>query len=113
MEQDTKKDFIEPSERPDNNAAGHAERIEVTSGPKKPALAWVAAALALAAWAALLFANGYVALGVGLVGAGIGIWGAISNEAALRRISVTAVIASIVLVVVLAAFLIVIKIGLS
>lgn len=113
MKQDTEKDIKCKTETAVGAVAEHSERVYATQEPKKPAIVWAAVVLALAAWAALLFANGYVALGIGVAGAVVGIWGASSNRTAMRRLSVTAVIVSTVLVVVLAAFLVVIKIGLS
>ncbi len=78
-----------------------------------PVLAWVSLALTLFAWAALMWINGYVAMAAALVAACAGIIGIRRYSGAVRNIAVTAVIASVVLVVVLTAFLIVIKIGLQ
>ena len=85
----------------------------VPSEPTRPWAAWLAVVLALAAWAVLMWGDGYVALAVGVVAAVTGFIGAHRNSRGLRRISVAAVIASLVLVAVVAAFLIVIKIGLG
>ncbi len=85
----------------------------VAAEPHRPLPAWLAVVLALAAWATLMWVNGYVALAVGVVAAVAGCIGAHHNSRPLRRISVAAIIASVVLVTVVAAFLIVIKLGLG
>ena len=78
------------------------ENPEIAKTPENPVPAYrspyaviACVILAPAAWAALMWLNGYVALGG---------W---------RNLGITAIICSTVLIVVLAAFLIVIKVGLS
>lgn len=96
----------------DTAAAGNAA-VAPAEAPSHPLPVWLAVALALASWAILIWSNGYAALACGCAGVAFGFWGAAKNRGALRRLAVTAIIASAVPVVVLAAFLIVIKIGLS
>lgn len=69
--------------------------------------------LAIAAWALLIWSNGYVACAVGAVAVVCGFLGAHAGHGALRNAAVTAIIAATVLLVVVLAFLIVLKIGLS
>lgn len=80
---------------------------------RSPLLAWVALALTLVAWLLLIYLNGYVALGVAAVAVAAGFAGMPGRSTAVRNLAITAVIAATVLLVVLAAFLIVIKIGLA
>lgn len=74
---------------------------------------WVALVLAVVAWIVLMCSNGYVALGLAVLACAAGFWGAMGSERAMKRLAIAAIIAAMVLVVVLAAFLIVIKIGLG
>jgi len=69
--------------------------------------------LALAAWAALMWLNGYVALGTAAASIALGAAGLKGRSSGWRNLGITAIICSTVLIVVLAAFLIVIKVGLS
>lgn len=84
---------------------------------RSPALAWISLALTVAAWLTLMFTDGYVAMAVAMaVAAAVLIVGFLSmrgSSRAIRNIAITAVIASMVLLVVLTAFIIVIKIGLQ
>lgn len=84
-----------------------------TSGSRRHAFVWVALALAVLAWLVLVWSNGYVALALGVLACATGFWGASDSEKAMKRLAIAAIIAAMVLVVVLAAFLIVIKIGLG
>lgn len=84
-----------------------------TSGSRRHAFVWVALALAVLAWLVLVWSNGYVALALGVLACAAGFWGASDSEKNMKRLAITAIIAAMVLVVVLAAFLIVIKIGLG
>ncbi|MDE6563977.1 MAG: hypothetical protein K2L92_04030 [Muribaculaceae bacterium] len=84
-----------------------------TSGSRRHAFVWVALALAVLAWLVLVWSNGYVALALGVLACAAGFWGASDSEKAMKRLAIAAIIAAMVLVVVLAAFLIVIKIGLG
>ncbi|MDE6270860.1 MAG: hypothetical protein K2M12_08440 [Muribaculaceae bacterium] len=77
--------------------------------------AWMAAlsgVLALCAWVALCF-NGYTALGLGIAGFVSSILGLRAATRAWRNLATTALIASVVIIVVLTAFLIVIFWGLN
>ncbi len=74
---------------------------------------WIAVGLALVAWAVLAWADGYVAMAVAAAGIAAGFIGAHKNSAAMKRLATTAIIASTVLLTVVAAYLIVLKIGLS
>lgn len=84
-----------------------------TSVSRRHAFVWVALALAVLAWLVLVWSNGYVALALGILACAAGFWGASGSEKAMKRLAIAAIIAAMVLVVVLAAFLIVIKIGLG
>ena len=86
-----------------------------TPAPKsgRPVLVWIAVLLALLSWVAMMFVTGYVALALGVAAIAVVFWACARNERAMRKLAITAIIAATVLVVVLAAFLIVIKIGLS
>ncbi len=79
----------------------------------RPALTWISVVLTLAAWALLMWANGYVALAAGIAAMVTGFIGHARGAGGIRRIAVVSIIASTVLVVVVAAFAIVIKIGLG
>ncbi len=60
-----------------------------------------------------MWSNGYVALAVGALAVTSGFIGLRGSSINIKRLSITAIIASTVLIVVLAAFLIVIKIGMA
>lgn len=96
----------------DKNTEPAAERATRTNNTDRT-LAWVSVALAVVSWILLLFSNGYVALGAGIAAVVAGFIAATRNERTLRRVAITATIATVVLVAVLASFLIVIKIGLG
>ncbi|MBP3536504.1 MAG: hypothetical protein J6J93_03075 [Muribaculaceae bacterium] len=87
--------------------------------PVKPAagrrriIAWASVVLAIAAWAALILTNGYVALGVALAAAVAGFVSMPGSKTAYKRLAVTAIIASLVLIVVVAAYLIVLHVAFS
>ena len=102
---DKEKDIEHPVE-------STTEKVSAAPRDKKIAV-WIAVLLAGVAWVVLLWGNGYVALGVALVACAAGFWGAAGNENAMRRLATAAIIAAMVLVVVLAAFLVVLKIGLG
>lgn len=78
-----------------------------------PAWVWCAVMLALIAWAVLAWANGYVAMAIAATGIFAGFVGVRHSSLAMKRLAITAIIASTVLLVVVAAYLIVLKIGLS
>lgn len=75
-------------------------------------MAAVAAVLAIAAWVVLCF-NGYAALGVGLCAFVAACLGLHAHTRPWRNLATTAMIASGVVLVVLAAFLVVIFRGLN
>ena len=110
---DTYPDMNNDKEKNINSATEAPESAAVSAAHRSPVWVWVAVVLALAAWVTLMWVDGYVALGLGVAGIVSGFVAARRNEFALRRLAIAAIIASMVLVVVLAAFLIVIKIGLS
>lgn len=74
---------------------------------------WVAVVLTLAAWAVLMLANGIVALVAGIIAAATGFIAIHRSRNGLRRIAITVTVASMVLVVVVLAFVIVIRFGLK
>ncbi len=80
-----------------------------TVGGTHPAWVWVSVLLALVAWAVLAWSNGYVAMGVSAAG----FVGARHSSLALKRLAITAIIAATVLLVVVGAYLIVLKVGLG
>ena len=88
---------------------------EIVDGQRygKTTQAWISISLAIAAWLSLFWLNGYVALGLAIVGAIIGFIGMPRRSAAVKRLAITAIIATIVLIVVVSSYLVVIKIGLS
>ena len=85
--------------------------VESPGSYRSPAMAWISVVLALLAWAMLMWVNGYVAMVVAVLAAVVGFMSLPGRSRTVK--SLTAVIASLVLVVVLAAFLVVIKVGLS
>ena len=90
------------------------EAETVHTAPRKGnKFAWIALALTIGAWCALMWSNGYVALAVGALAVTSGFIGLRGSSTNNKRLSITAIIASTVLIVVLAAFLIVIKIGMA
>ena len=74
---------------------------------------WIAVVLTLAAWAVLMLANGIVAIIAGIIAAATGFIAIHRSRNGLRRIAVTVTVASMVLVVVVLAFVIVIRFGLK
>ena len=78
-----------------------------------PGWVWFAVLAALVAWALLAWSNGYVAMGIAAVGVLAGFIGARHSSLAMKRLAITAIIASTVLLVVIAAYLIVLKVGLG
>ncbi len=87
--------------------------VESPGSYRSPAMAWISVVLALLAWAMLMWVNGYVAMVVAVLAAVVGFMSLPGRSRAGESLAITAVIASLVLVVVLAAFLVVIKVGLS
>ncbi len=75
---------------------------------------WISVILAMLSWMALMILNndysGYVAFGLGITAVVAGFRGAYANEHSLRRLAITAIIAAGVLVVVLASFIVVVKV---
>ena len=87
--------------------------VESPGSYRSPAMAWISVVLALLAWAMLMWVNGYVAMVVAVLAAVVGFMSLPGRSRIVKSLAITAVIASLVLVVVLAAFLVVIKVGLS
>lgn len=84
--------------------------VNVAVAYRNPLVAWIAVALAVLSWAILMWSNGYVALAVAALGVAVGFFGAHGARPAVRRLAVAAIIASAVLLVVLASFIIVIEV---
>lgn len=80
---------------------------------RSPLMAWIALALTLLAWAMLMTVNGYVAMAVAAAGVAVGFLGLPGRSRGVRNLAITAIIACMVLLVVLTAFIIVIKVGLG
>ncbi len=98
---------MNPEDKNEHTPAG-------TSGNgRRHTIVWLATALAIAAWCLLLWSNGYAALAVGVVACAAAFIGASGSSRAMRRLATSAIIASLVLIVVVTAFIIVLKIGLS
>lgn len=99
----------------DNHNDNHEiEKAEVEATPaRSPIMAWIAVALTLAAWATLIWVDGYVAMAVAAAAVIVGFLAVSGRSTAVKNLAITAIIAATVLLVVLAAFLIVIKIGLG
>lgn len=87
--------------------------VAATSGKSRSYLAWTSLAISIIAWATLLWFNGYIALLCAVVAAVAGFVGLHRSAPAPRRAAITAIIASVVLIAVVTAYLVVIKIGLS
>lgn len=85
-------------------------KVERRNG--KCVVALIAFIVALAAWAVLMY-DGIAALGISAVGLVLAIVGEGANRRAMRNFATTALIASGVLLVVVAAFLMVIHWGLG
>lgn len=89
------------------------EKADTGVSYRSPLLAWVAVVLTIGAWLLLVYVNGYASLVVSALGIVAGFMAVPGRAPAVRNLAITAIIASTVLLVVLAAFLIVIKIGLA
>lgn len=76
-------------------------------------MVWISALCALLAWVCLIWLNGYVAIALGLAGLVLGFIATLRTEGSQRRVAITSVVASAIVVVVLLSFLIVIKIALA
>ncbi|MCH5222270.1 MAG: hypothetical protein J1F05_08125 [Muribaculaceae bacterium] len=91
----------------------HANAVKVQATKAYPVLAWASLVCAMCAWVSLMLINGNVAFCIGAVAVALGVAGAIRNHRWLRHLAVSSTIASLVLVVVIAAFLLVIKVSLG
>ncbi len=90
------------------------DKAETPAVPaRSPLMAWIAVALTLAAWATLIWVDGYAAIAVAAVAVIVGSLSVSGRSTPVKNLAITAIIAATVLLVVLAAFLIVIKIGLG
>ena len=72
--------------------------------------------LTIVAWLALIFvraSGGYIAMGVAAVAAVLGFFGACPRNRHWRNLAITSVLASLVLLVVVGAFILVLTVGLS
>lgn len=83
-----------------------------TSAPycRSSAMAWIALALAVLAWFILVWSNGYLALAVAVVALIAGIAGVRHRSPGATRLAITTIIAAIVLIVVVASYLVVLKV---
>ena len=109
--------MIEKTDSKTNEApdARQQEASVAASAPHPTWHTWMAAAgavLAVGAWIALSF-NGYAALGIGIAAFAASCMGLGAHTRPWRNLATTALIASAVIMVVLAAFLIVIFWGLN
>lgn len=71
--------------------------------------AWIAFAITVAAWAVLILGSGYVALYTGIAGIVSGIIAVARTRHGYRKLSILALIASGVLTIVVAAFLVALR----
>lgn len=78
---------------------------EAAPAKRQATAAWIAVALAVAAWFVLMYGSGYAAIATGIAAIGASIWGIASNSGALRRLSIAALIAAAVLTIVVGAFI--------
>lgn len=83
-----------------------------TSAPKhrSPAIAWVALVLAVVAWLILVWSDGYLALAAAVLALLAGILGVRHRSPGATRLAITAIIAALVLIVVIASYLVVLKV---
>lgn len=79
---------------------------------KSPWLPIAAFFLAVGAWLALAYSTGYLAMAVAAAAIIVGAFGC-RRRCSWRNLAITSIIASMVLIVVVAAFIIVLKIGLA
>lgn len=89
------------------------DKDEIKDNFRSPALAWISLALTLLAWILLMVAHGYIALAVAAAAVATGFFGLPGRSQGVRNLAITAIIASIVLLVVLTAFIIVVRVGLA
>ncbi len=106
------KDMQTPQET-DGKTQGLQDERHKSDAFRSPLLAWISVALTLLAWLFLMTVNGYLAFGVALAAAICGCAAIRGRKRSICNIAITSIIASTVLLVVLAAFVIVIKIGLQ
>jgi len=74
---------------------------------------WLSVVSALTAWALLAWFDGYAAMTVAAAGIVTGFIGTRRSSLPMKRLAITAIIASTVLLVVVAAYITVLRIGLS
>ncbi len=98
-----------------NSAAGQNPATSIpASAPKKSGwLPLLSLILAIAAWVALGYTSGYYAMCVAAAAIIAGIIAVRRKTGAWRNTAITSIIAAAVLIVVVTAFLIVLKIGLA
>lgn len=80
---------------------------------RSPLMAWVSVALTVIAWFVLIESNGYAAMAVAAAAVIAGFIAMPGRAKAVRNLAVTSVTAAMVLLVVVASFIIVLKIGLG
>ena len=103
-----------PAAKPAKPSAAQADApVSKDGGGARWVWPIVSMLLALAAWAAVMWIDGYLSMALGALGAVAGIIGSKRRFGAWRNLAITSVIASLVLVVVVASYLIVLKIGLG
>lgn len=108
-----RKKMDNDSKNKDTSATAAQPEAAQTKPPRSSALAWVALVLTLLAWAALLWFNGYAALAVAALAVVAGLASLPHTRISAKRLATTAIIASLVLIVVVSAYLVVLKIGLG
>ena len=92
----------------------HTPQTEEKSGAaSRNWAAWTSLLFMMLSWAILMWLNGYVALGVAAVAVALGFVGCAKSSTAIKNLAITSIIAAMVLIVVVSAYLIVIKIGLG
>ncbi|MDE5627972.1 MAG: hypothetical protein K2I69_00230 [Muribaculaceae bacterium] len=74
---------------------------------------WLACLLCIISWCTLIWSNGYAALALAVCSVALGFIGAHGNSTGYKRFATTSIIASTVLLVIVAAYLMVLKFGLG
>lgn len=101
-----------PTDKKNIQQPDEGTRTRTPAAKKWPV--WISLVLAILSWMVLMILkddySGYIALALGVAAVVAGFRGAFINERSLRRLAITAIIAAGVLVVVLASFIVVIKI---
>lgn len=94
----------------DNIETRAASTETPTTAYRSSAMAWVSLLIAVVAWLILVWSDGYIALATAVAALIVGIIGARRRSPGAKRLAVTAIIAALVLIVVVASYLVVLKV---